>query len=213
MSCPRSPLATRHRSPKSSASNQAFTIYAIDAPAATYHRDGTPLPDRVTLLQSDNAGRHSMHILTPCGPRGRFWIAPALSFAADGMIRRRGPKSAGPNRHRGGTAPSRAAVALLPMDLVDVKVCAVDETWSGLAFVIRKAPSLGHHRWRGACPTCSGAQASGSVAVEATPHAAQHPHTLIERRHLGRSAGARLRHSSERTAANPDRGAFEIAEC
>jgi hypothetical protein len=26
----------------------------------------------------------------------------------------------------------------LPMDLVDVKVCAVDETWSGLKLVIRK---------------------------------------------------------------------------
>ncbi|MFL6859144.1 MAG: hypothetical protein ACJ8EB_14730 [Allosphingosinicella sp.] len=27
----------------------------------------------------------------------------------------------------------------LPMGLVDVKVCAVDETWSGLKLVIRKA--------------------------------------------------------------------------
>jgi hypothetical protein len=27
----------------------------------------------------------------------------------------------------------------LPMGLVDVKVCAVDETWSGLKLVIRKS--------------------------------------------------------------------------
>ena len=27
----------------------------------------------------------------------------------------------------------------LPMGLVDVKVCAIDETWSGLKLVIRKA--------------------------------------------------------------------------
>jgi hypothetical protein len=27
---------------------------------------------------------------------------------------------------------------LLPMGLVDIKVCAVDEIWSGLKFVIRK---------------------------------------------------------------------------
>jgi hypothetical protein len=26
----------------------------------------------------------------------------------------------------------------LPMGLVDVKVCAVDETWSGLKLVVRK---------------------------------------------------------------------------
>jgi len=29
------------------------------------------------------------------------------------------------------------AVAL-PMDLVDIKVCAIDETWSGLKLVIRR---------------------------------------------------------------------------
>jgi hypothetical protein len=28
--------------------------------------------------------------------------------------------------------------AALPLGLVDVKVCAVDETWSGLKLVIRK---------------------------------------------------------------------------
>lgn len=27
----------------------------------------------------------------------------------------------------------------LPLDLVDIKVCAIDETWSGLKLVIRKA--------------------------------------------------------------------------
>lgn len=27
----------------------------------------------------------------------------------------------------------------LPMDLVDIKVCAIDETWSGLKLVIRKS--------------------------------------------------------------------------
>jgi hypothetical protein len=31
----------------------------------------------------------------------------------------------------------------LPMGLVDVKVCAVDETWSGLKLVIRKANRRG----------------------------------------------------------------------
>jgi hypothetical protein len=27
---------------------------------------------------------------------------------------------------------------ILPVGLVDYKVCAVDETWSGLAFAVRK---------------------------------------------------------------------------
>ena len=38
------------------------------------------------------------------------------------------------DRHHRGRHPRRA----LPMGLVDVKVCAVDATWSGLKLVIRK---------------------------------------------------------------------------
>ena len=30
----------------------------------------------------------------------------------------------------------------LPLGLVDYKVCAVDETWSGLAFAVRRAPRI-----------------------------------------------------------------------
>ena len=33
----------------------------------------------------------------------------------------------------------------LPLGLVDVKVCAFDETWSGLKLVIRKVNRLPHH--------------------------------------------------------------------
>jgi hypothetical protein len=32
----------------------------------------------------------------------------------------------------------------LPLGLVDIKVCAIDETWSGLKFVIPKAQRIKH---------------------------------------------------------------------
>lgn len=33
---------------------------------------------------------------------------------------------------------NRCRELFLPVGLVDVKVCAIDETWSGLALVVRK---------------------------------------------------------------------------
>jgi hypothetical protein len=35
--------------------------------------------------------------------------------------------------------PLRRTVSALPLGLVDIKVCAIDDTWSGPKFVIPKA--------------------------------------------------------------------------
>lgn len=58
-------------------------------------------------------------------------------LAADGMIWVSWPKKAA-KVATDITEDTIRAVAL-PMGYVDVKVCAVDETWSGLKLVIRKA--------------------------------------------------------------------------
>mgnify|MGYP000589715945 CR=1 FL=1 len=59
-----------------------------------------------------------------------------LAIAQDGMIWVSWPKKASKVE----TDMSEDAVreAALPMDLVDIKVCAVDDIWSGLKLVIRK---------------------------------------------------------------------------
>ena len=44
----------------------------------------------------------------------------------------------GPDRHSGSSGSHCAATVLLPTGLVDVKVAAVDDIWSGLKLVIRK---------------------------------------------------------------------------
>ena len=58
-------------------------------------------------------------------------------LAPDGMIWVSWPKKAA-NVETDITEDTIRAIAL-PMGFVDVKVCAVDETWSGLKLVIRKA--------------------------------------------------------------------------
>ena len=42
----------------------------------------------------------------------------------------------------------RIREAALPLGFVDIKVCAVDDTWSGLKLVIRKELRQGHLRMR-----------------------------------------------------------------
>ena len=113
------------------------TIYAIDAPS--HYRDLlAPLPDRVTLQSDVAAGATFVHIFAVA----RADLLAALErarplLAADGMIWASWPKKAAkvPTEI---TEDTIRAVAL-SMGLVDVKVCAVDETWSGLKLVIRRA--------------------------------------------------------------------------
>jgi hypothetical protein len=95
------------------------------------------LPAAVTLAE-DLAGEVEMvHLFT----RGRAELAAALPellgrIRQDGMIWVSWPKRAS-GVPTDVTEDTVRAVAL-PLGLVDVKVCAVDDTWSGLKLVIRK---------------------------------------------------------------------------
>ncbi|MEK1860731.1 MAG: DUF3052 domain-containing protein, partial [Rhizobium leguminosarum] len=65
-------------------------------------------------------------------------IAPALFrvLRPDGMVWISWPKKS--SRVPTDITEDVLREVLLPMGLVDIKVCAVDEIWSGLKFVIRK---------------------------------------------------------------------------
>ena len=67
--------------------------------------------------------------------RGRYHVLGGLLSALDGV---------GPDALRVGTLVARAAdeavrEVILPTGLVDNKVCAIDDIWSGLRFVVRLA--------------------------------------------------------------------------
>lgn len=112
-------------------------VHAINAPPH-YCDLLAPLPSEVTFRSDVASGASFVHLFALV----RADLAPALEhirplLATDGMIWVSWPKKAS-NVPTDITEDTIRAVAL-PMGLVDVKVCAVDATWSGLKLVIRKA--------------------------------------------------------------------------
>lgn len=108
----------------------------IDAPAH-YERILGPLPDEVVVLKSTRGPLDFVHAF--CDRRARLVsIIPTclVHLAPDGMIWISWPK-------RASGVPTDVTEDVvrdvaLPTGLVDVKVCAVDDVWSGLKLVIRK---------------------------------------------------------------------------
>ena len=98
--------------------------------------DGLPASARVT--ERFGRGVDLVHLfVTERAVLARLLPKAAASIAPGGAIWVSWPK-------RSAGVPSDMTedvvrAVCLPMDLVDVKVCAVDEVWSGLAFVRRLA--------------------------------------------------------------------------
>jgi hypothetical protein len=111
-------------------------VHAIDAPRG-YRTLLAPLPDDVTFTPRLSSAVDVVHLfvteksaLASAIPRIRTQMKP------DAAVWVSWPKQAA-KIETDVTEDVVRAVAL-PTGLVDVKVCAVDETWSGLKLVIRK---------------------------------------------------------------------------
>lgn len=112
-------------------------IAAIDAPAG-YLDLLAPLPDGVAIVRRVAKDLDGVHVFTS----ERSELARALPLLAksikpDGFIWVSWPKKASGVPTDVGENTIRELA--FPLGLVDVKVCAVDATWSGLKLVIRKA--------------------------------------------------------------------------
>lgn len=97
-----------------------------------------PLPDGVSTTENFTPSADLVHVFVTLRidlERALTEIRPKLK--SDGVIWISWPKKAS-KAATDITEDTIPAVAL-PMGLVDVKVCAVDATWSGLKLVIRKA--------------------------------------------------------------------------
>ena len=112
-------------------------VYVIDAPAG-YRTLLAPLPDDVTFVPRLSGSVDLVHVfviaaskLTASLPRIR------KQMRADAVVWVSWPKKAA-KMDTDVTEDVIRAVAL-PTGLVDVKVCSVDEVWSGLKLVVRKA--------------------------------------------------------------------------
>lgn len=96
------------------------------------------LPGDLTFVDASSAGLDFVHLFVQeRASLGERLLRLRSSIAKDGMIWVSWPKkSSGVKTDLTEDAIREAA---LSVGLVDVKVCAVDEVWSGLKLVIRKA--------------------------------------------------------------------------
>lgn len=119
---------------------EGMTVLVVNAPA-NYAELVEPLPDGVEIVKEMHAGRVRSVGIAHLFTNSRDELASELSrlrnlIAQDGAIWVSWYKKAAklPTEI---TEDDIREVAF-PLGLVDVKVCAVDEKWSGLKVVIRK---------------------------------------------------------------------------
>ncbi len=96
-----------------------------------------PLPPDCTLVESRATAVDFIHCFVTQKPR-LLALLPGLmnKLARDGMIWISWPKKA--SKVQTDITEDVVREIALPLGLVDVKVCAIDEIWSGLKLVIRK---------------------------------------------------------------------------
>lgn len=116
------------------ASGQRSWRFRMPASVAEEIRAGRMDP---ILLDEPEAGLQMAHLFVTSRRELAEMLARLLPLlAADGMIWVSWPKKSSGVR----TDMTEDAIRseALPLGLVDIKVCAIDETWSGLKLVIRK---------------------------------------------------------------------------
>jgi hypothetical protein len=118
-----------------------FRIFAAGLSGA-YRDIVGELPGSVTITKAAKAPLDMVHVFaTEAAGLAEKLRVYRDAIAPDGMVWVSWPKKASGVI----TDLSDAVVRdiALPLGLVDVKVCAIDEIWSGLKFVIRKSERTG----------------------------------------------------------------------
>ena len=123
-----------------------FFIFAAGAPAP-YQDIVGKLPAGVTIAKRLKTPLDMVHLFAveAAGLAGKLRSYRA-AIAQDGMIWVSWPKkSSGLSSDLSDVVVRDIAV---PLGLVDIKVCAIDDTWSGLKFVIPKAQRITRAKWQ-----------------------------------------------------------------
>jgi len=111
-------------------------IHVVGAPG-DYRTLVTPLPERVTLATQLDEGVDTVHIFATRRAKLKEALRAALGkMRQDAAIWVSWPKRSS----KGDTDITEDCIRelALPMGLVDIKVCAANEIWSGLKLVLRK---------------------------------------------------------------------------
>ncbi len=121
--------------------SEGRTVCALDAPAH-YKRLLAPLPPSVRFVERVERDTDIVHLFVTA--RGKLAERLGRLFSAvrsDAAIWVSWPKKAA--KVQTDITEDVIREVALPLGFVDVKVCAVDETWSGLKLVIRKTNRAG----------------------------------------------------------------------
>jgi ribosomal protein L22 len=106
-------------------------------PPSNYDRLIAPIPDNVNILSRVSNDLDLIHFFTRNRNELRANIKMYMSkIKKDGMIWVSWPKKS--SKIVTDITEDAIRQAALPLGLVDIKVCAVDDTWSGIKLVIRK---------------------------------------------------------------------------
>ncbi len=113
-----------------------WELFLVDAPAV-YLELIEPLPPSVTFVSRPGASTDMVHVFaTRRTPLGKALAQYRRELSAQAVVWVSWPKKASkvPSEITEDTVRELA----LPLGFVDIKVCAVNEVWSGLKLVVRK---------------------------------------------------------------------------
>jgi len=111
-------------------------VVTIDAPA-TYQALLAPLPDGVRFVARVSRAADVVHLFaTRASELARALETIRQKVRPDAAVWVSWPKKV--SKVATNITEQTIRDIALPMGLVDVKVCAIDETWSGLKLVLRK---------------------------------------------------------------------------
>lgn len=109
-------------------------VYVLDAPEL-YFDWISPLPEGVDVKRTLRGEFNFIHLFVSDVKSMRTWLAKAKGAVVNtGMVWVSWPKKS--SEVKTDLDENKIRDYALSIGLVDVKVCAVDETWSGLKFVI-----------------------------------------------------------------------------
>jgi len=115
---------------------ESFTVFAVHAPS-DYEQLLAPLPDGVKFAGRLDAKLDLVHLFTTSRDElERLLMQYRKKLATNATIWVSWPKKS--SGVASDITEDVIRTVALPLGFVDVKVCAVDETWSGLKLVVRK---------------------------------------------------------------------------
>jgi len=116
---------------------KAGTKVAALSPPADYRKLLAPIPAGVSFVEKATRGAHFVHLFVTARRTMEMELKRLRDLIDDaGMVWVSWPKKS--SGVKTDITEDVIREVCLPMGFVDVKVCAVDETWSGLKLMIRR---------------------------------------------------------------------------